>query len=133
MKYTNTVFHDLLRTIPKSKFQKTVERYKGDHRVRTCHCWTQFVALLYAQLNGCKSLRNLEMVFNSHSNHHYHLGVEAIKRSTLSDANKNRPVGIYKELFHFMLSQARESTAKDAGTAIRLIDSTTIDLNKSIT
>ena len=30
----------------------------------------------------------------------------------------------------FMLSQAHESTAKDARKAIRLIDSTTIDLNK---
>ncbi len=45
MTYVNSVFHDLLRAMPKSKFNKTVERYKGDHRVRSCDCWTQFVAL----------------------------------------------------------------------------------------
>jgi hypothetical protein len=34
------------------------------------------------------------------SNHHYHLGTQPIRRSTLTDANETRPVGLYKELFY---------------------------------
>ena len=87
-------------------------------------------ALLYAQLSGCQSLRHLESTFNSQSHHHYHLGVQSIRRSTLADANKKRPLGIYKEFFYDLLGRVQADTAQEARQAIRLIDSTTIDLNK---
>lgn len=130
MKHINTVFHRLLRFIPRHRFDAVVTRYRGDHRVRHLNCWSQFIAMLYAQLAGCHSLRHLESTFNSHGNHHYHLGVKGIRRSTLADANQKRPLAIYKELFFFLLSQLNTKTADDAAQAIRLIDSTTIDLNK---
>ena len=130
MKHTNTVFYQLLRFIPKHRFDDAVKRHQGDYRVRQLNCWSQFIAMLYAQLSGCQSLRHLESTFNSHGNHHYHLGVRGIRRSTLADANKKRPLGIYKELFYSLLSQVGKETAKEAQQAIRLIDSTTIDLNK---
>ncbi len=97
MNYIDTVFYQLLRFIPKHRFDEAVTQYQGDYRVRHLNCWSQFVAMLYAQLSGCHSLRYLESTFNSHSNHHYHLGVRDIRRSTLADANKKRPLGIYKE------------------------------------
>ena len=130
MKHTNTVFYQLLRFVPKHRFNDAVKRHHGDHRVRQLNCWNQFIAMLYAQLSGCQSLRHLESTFNSHGNHHYHLGVRGIRRSTLADANKKRPLEIYKELFYSLLGQVRTDTAKEAQQAIRLIDSTTIDLNK---
>lgn len=130
MKHTNTIFYQLLRFIPKHRFDAAVKRHQGDYRVRQLNCWCQFIAMLYAQLSGCQSLRHLESTFNSHSNHHYHLGVGSIRRSTLADANKKRPLGIYKELFYSLLGQVQTKIAKEAQHAIRLIDSTTIDLNK---
>lgn len=130
MKHINTVFHRILRFIPRHRFDAVVSRYRGDHRVRHLNCWSQFIAMLYAQLAGCHSLRHLESTFNSHGNHHYHLGVKGIRRSTLADANQKRPLAIYKELFFFLLGQLNTKTANDAAQAIRLIDSTTIDLNK---
>jgi hypothetical protein len=48
----------------------------------------------------------------------------------LADANKKRSLGIYKELFFSLLGQVQTKIAKEAQQAIRLIDSTTIDLNK---
>jgi len=52
-----------------------------------------------------------------------------VKRSTLADANAKRPVGMYMELFYWLLGQSRDRHIghKDA---VRLIDSTTIDLCK---
>lgn len=130
MKHTNTILHGLLQHIPRRLFDKSVERHKGDFRVRKLPCWTQFVSLLYAQLSNKQSLRDLTLSFNSQANFHYHLGVNEIKRSTLAEANESRPVAIYEELFFFMLEKVRANVAKDAKEVIRLIDSTTISLNQ---
>lgn len=130
MKHINTVFYQLLRFIPKHRFNDAVTRHRGVYRVRELNCWSQFVAMLYAQLPGCQSLRYLESTFDSHGNHHYHLGVKGISRSTLADANKKRPLDIYKEMFFLYLGQVQAQVAKEAQQVIRLIDSTTIDLNK---
>ena len=82
--------------------------------------------MLYAQLSGCQFLKTPRI--NSHSNHHYNLGVKGIRRSTLADANKKRPLGIYKELFYSLLDQVQTKTTKEAQQTFRLVDSTTIDL-----
>jgi len=52
-----------------------------------------------------------------------------VKRSTLADANAKRPAGMYMELFYWLLGKSRDKRIghKDA---VRLIDSTTIDLCK---
>ena len=109
MKHTNTVFHDVLKQISKPLFDKAVKRHRGDYRVRTLNCWTQFISLLYGQLTHRQSLRDLELSFNSHTNHHYHLGTQPIRRSTLADANETRPVELYKELFYDLLGKVRTS------------------------
>lgn len=130
MKYTNTVFHQIMSHIPRGRFQKVVDRHKGDHRVKSLTCWTQLVALIYGQLTHRQSLRDLEQAFNSQHATHYHLGVNQIRRTTLADANAKRAVQIYEEVFFDLLSQVRKGMGKMSGEMVRLIDSTTIDLNK---
>jgi len=130
MKHRNTVFHQLLNFLPRHRFQRVVDRYKGDHRTRTLSCWDQLVALLFCQLSGRQSLRDLEDGFNSKQAHHYHLGTRMIRRSSMSDANNKRPVAIFQETFFFLLEKVRAHIpSKEAGDMVRLIDSTTIDLN----
>ena len=130
MKHINSVFHQLLKQLPRHQFQKVVDRHKGDHRVRTLSCWTQLTCLMFAQVTDRKSLRDLEENFNTKHNHHYHLGVESIKRSSLSDANNQRPSAIFMETFFYLLEKARgKLPKKDETEMVRLIDSTTIDLN----
>jgi len=130
MKHRNTIFHQLLTFLPRYRFQDTVDRHKGDHRTRSLRCWDQLISLLFCQLSGRQSLRDLEVNFNSKQAHHYHLGTRTICRSSLSDANKNRPVAIFQETFFYLLEKVRANLpSKDAGELVRLIDSTTIDLN----
>lgn len=130
MKHTNIIFHQLLKSLPRQRFQDAVDRHQGDKRIRTLSCWDQLVALLFAQLTGRQSLRDLVDCFNSQKNCHYHLGTRTISRSSLSDANKNRPSEIFLETFYYLLEQVREHLPnKAANEMVRLIDSTTIDLN----
>ena len=93
-------------------------------------CWDQLTALLFGQLTGSRSLRDLVTGFNSKSAHHYHLGTRTIHRSSLSDANSKRPTKVFQETFFYLLEQVRNKLPKcDASEMVRLIDSSTIDLN----
>jgi hypothetical protein len=50
MKHINTVFHPLLKYIPRYRFDRAEECHGGDRRERILNCWMQFVALIYTQL-----------------------------------------------------------------------------------
>jgi hypothetical protein len=129
MKHINTIFHQLLREVPRHQFEKVINRYEGNRRVRSLPCWTQFCAMLFAQLCSRQSLRDVVSAWDSHSRSHYHIGARKVKHSTLADANAKRPSEMYMELFYWLLgtSTGNRIPQKDA---VRLIDSTTIDLCK---
>lgn len=131
MRHQNSVFSQLLKVIPRHRFERLVAAHRGDFRARTLRCWDQFVALLYAQLTGCESLRTLETSFNSHTERHYHLGCQKVARSTLSDANERRPVALYEALFHGLLGQLMQGQ-NHAKEALLLLDSTTMPLNQNL-
>lgn len=130
MKHHNTVFHQLLKFLPRHRFQETVDRHQGDRKTRALTCWDQMLALLFCQLSGRQSLRDLVDGFNSKRAHHYHLGTNVIRRSSLADANRDRPVAIFQETFFYLLEKVRSNLpSKETAEMVRLIDSTTIDLN----
>ena len=130
MKHTNTILNQLLKFLPRQHFQTTVDRHKGDYRTRSLRCWDQLVVMLFSQLSGRHSLRDLVDTFNSKQSHHYHLGTREVSRSSLADANSKRPRMIFQETFYYLLEQVRDRLpGKDANEMVRLIDSSTIDLN----
>ncbi len=129
MKHTSTIFSQLLREIPRHRFNAVIERYEGNKRTRELTCWTQFCVMLYAQLCSRQSLRDVVSAWDSHAGFHYHHGAKQVKRSTLADANVKRPSGMYMELFYWLLEQSRDKAIRHKD-AVRLIDSTTIDLCK---
>ena len=92
MRHQNSVFHLVLKHVPWPAFERLVETHAADARVRRLTTKTQFVALLYAQLSGASSLREIEAGLESHAARLYHLGAGAVRRPTLADANAQRPV-----------------------------------------
>lgn len=87
------------------------------------------MALLYGQLSGAQSLREIEAGLMSHRARLYHLGVQAPARSTLADANATRPCQVFTGLFAHMVGQAQRGLRKTIGEAVRLIDSTGLRLS----
>ena len=61
MRHQNSVFHAVLKHVPWAPFEQLVIRHRADARVRRLPAKSQFVALLYAQLFGAASLRDLMM------------------------------------------------------------------------
>jgi len=87
MRHQNSVFHGLLKQVPWSCFDKLVDEYGADRGVRRLSTKSQLIALLYGQLAGASSLREIETALASHGAQLYHLGAGEISRSTLADAN----------------------------------------------
>ena len=129
MLHQNSVFHSLLKHVPWHKLEQITEHHDADALSRKLTTKRHFVALLYGQFSGATSLREIVTGMESHETRLYHLGAAAAKRSTLSDANTNRPWQVFSELFSELLRQAHRGLRRTAADAVRLIDSTSIRLS----
>jgi len=129
MRHQNSVFHSVLKQVPWGAFDRLVERHGADLRVRRLRTKSQFVALLYGQLSGAASLREIEAGLESHADRLYHLGAEPPRRSTLSDANAARPAALFAELLALMMAQAHRGLRRKLAETTYLIDATPVRLN----
>jgi IS4 transposase len=129
MLHQNTVFHSLTKQVPWHRFERVVEKHGADTLARKLNTKRHFIAMLFGQLSGATSLREIVTAMSSHETRLYHLGAAAAKRSTLSDANAQRPAEVFAELFTLMLQQAHRGLRRAAGEAIRLIDATGVRLS----
>ena len=130
MHHHNTVFRDILKLVPWHRFEALVEDHNADARVRRLPTKGQFVALLYAQLSGSSSLREIVAGLSSHAARLYHLGVEPVRRSTLSDANAHRPAAVFTEVLALMMKQAHRGLRRKLAETVYLIDATSVRLNQ---
>ena len=128
MRHQNSVMHGLLKQVPWATFDRLVAEHKADARVRRLTTKAQFVALLYGQLGGAVSLREIETALSSHKARLYHLGGGGVSRSTLADANALRPAVLFADLFAKMTAQASCGLRRKVGEAVRLVDSTGLRL-----
>ena len=128
MRHHNSVLHGLLKHVPWSAFDDLVDEHGADARVRRLSTRSQLVAMLYAQLGGLASLRDIETAMASHSARLYHLGASEVSRSTLADANALRPHAVFTGLFNHMVAQGNRGLRRATGEAVRLIDSTGLKL-----
>jgi hypothetical protein len=129
MRHQNIVFHSLLKHVPWGHFDQLVDEHQADKHVRSLTTKSQLIALIYGQLSGASSLREIEAVLTSHSTKLYHLGAEAVARATLSDANTQRPWQVFSGLFAALVGQAQRGLRRKTADALHLIDATGIRLS----
>ena len=100
--------------LPWTTFARIVDRYDGNHRVRTLACTEHFRVLAFAQLTYRESLRDIEAVLSAQSAKLYHMGIRApVRRSTLADASERRDWRIYAEFAQRLMAQARKLHAEE--------------------
>lgn len=128
MRHLNTVFHDVLKLVPWAAFDRLVDEHGTDDLVRRFTTRQQFLALLFGQLSGATSLRDLTAAMESHRGRLYHCGAAAPKRSTLADANRMRDARVFSKLFETMLARGPRRLRRKMTDAVRLIDSTGLRL-----
>jgi len=126
---------ELLRIFPRYEFEKLEEQYNGNYYTKYFTGWQQLIVLLFAQIGGKDSLREIETSLNMHQSKWYHLGLKGIKRSTLSDAMGNRSYKIFEGVFYRLLEKCQSVTPKHRfrfKNPLLTLDSTVIDLCLSI-
>jgi hypothetical protein len=130
MRHQNSVFHGLLKYVPWDRLERSVEKHDADGLSRKLNTKRHFIALLYGQLSGATSLREIVTGMESHETRLYHVGAAPVRRSTLSDANAQRPWQVFGELFTAILAQAHRGLRRASADAVRLIDSTSVPLSR---
>jgi len=125
----NSVFHSVLKFVPWDKLDDAVERHGARGCARSFSFKSQLIALLYGQLQGAASLRDIETGLSSQADRLYHLGGEPARRSSLAEANHDRPPEVFSDLLAAMLQSATSGLRKAMREATYLIDSTTLRLN----
>ncbi|MDR0274152.1 MAG: IS4 family transposase [Burkholderiaceae bacterium] len=121
-------FQELIKPISRAGFNQMAARHKADKHSKGFGCWEQLIAMLYAQLSGATSLRQVEAGFNSQQTHHYHLGTRPIRRWALADANSKRPTGVFSDMAHALMTYVQRKVRRDAGELLYLLDWTSITL-----
>ena len=120
--------HELLKGLPRGEFDRAVNKQRADKHSKGFRCWDQFIAMLYAQLSGAGSLREVESGFNRHRTHHYHLGTDEVRRSTLAEANGKRSTEVFADIARYLMTQVGRSLRKESEDLLYLLDSTSITL-----
>src|SRR6266436_1988726 len=129
MRHKNSVFHGVLKHVPWSEFDRLVDEHQADARVRRLTTKSQFVALLYGQLAGAVSLREIVTGLQSHAARLYHIGAKPAQRSTLSDANGARPYQVFAGLLAYTMTLAHRGLRRKLADLTYLIDSTSLRLS----
>ena len=129
MRHQPTVFEQVVETFPWRHFDRVVRRHDADDDQRGFTSRMHFLSLLAASLGGQQGLRPLIASLQPNSGALRLLGGKAPARSTLSDANRDRPAELFLDLLLTMLNCVNNRLTRRAlKAAVRLIDSTHIDL-----
>jgi IS4 transposase len=133
-----SLFAQVLSLISRRDFGKAVRRRGAEKAAKGFSCWDQFVAMLFCQLGGANSLREICGGLATALGKLRHLGLtKAPARSTLSYANTHRPWELFEDVFHSLLGQARAIAARHKRTfrfknPLRSIDASTIHLCREV-
>lgn len=135
MTQVTTLLGELLKIFPRYEFEKLEKQHQSNHYTKYYTGWQQLITFFYAQICGHDSLRGIQTSLGVHAQKWYHLGLTDIKRSTLSDAMKNRPHQIYEGLFYKLLDKCRSVTPDHKfrfKNPLFSMDATVIDLCLSV-
>jgi len=131
MAHCNTVLNQVVGFFKRHEFESLARKYHVGQKFRVFSRWTQFVAMLTAQLSGRKSLRDLVENLAVQKQKLYHLGMKTAPRSTLARVNDQQPHQLYKELFHKLLGRCQAWAPKNRfklAAKIYLLDASLIQL-----
>jgi hypothetical protein len=129
------VFTQVMRNFPRYEFDKCVNRYSGNKRVKSFSCWDHFMCLSFGQLSYRESLSDIVVCLNAQKSSLYHLGIRGkVRKSTIADANHKRDWRIYADFAHYLIAQVHTKIAqsefmiKEYDLTIFALDSTLIRL-----
>lgn len=135
MPHYNTTFYQLFSFIPRHRFDKKVSELGADGYCKYFTAWRQFLTVFYSQVSGKDSLRDIESGLLANKDKLYHIGLQTVPKSTLSEAMNRRDPVIYEEIFKEVLQRAMSLAPKHEfrfEIPLYIFDSTLISLTLSM-
>jgi hypothetical protein len=132
VKFNSTILNQVLQYIKRSAFENKVSKYNADKGTSVLHCFAILIIMIFTQYSKKDKLREIQDAFSVNSNCMYHLDLKAVRRSSLSDALKTRNHKVFEEYFFQLLEELKLRNKKKYRKQIKILDSTTIGLCKSL-
>lgn len=132
MPYVASAFQRLLEPLDRRELKRIVDRHGGNRGVgegaKAWTCQRHLKALLFAQISGLNSLREIEEGLGAAPQALYHLNLRPARRSTLADALALRPSAVYRDLCVSLIGSVNRTLRREGGDLIQLIDASPIPL-----
>ncbi|MDH3903198.1 MAG: IS4 family transposase [Xanthomonadales bacterium] len=136
MSHCNTVLSQIVRIFPRHEFQSLANKHHEGQKFRSFSRWSQFVAMLTAQLSARNSLRDVVDNLGVQGGKLYHLGVKAFSRATLARCNEKQPHTLYEELFKRLLGRCQGMAPRNKkfklDSKVYLLDASLVELTLSL-
>jgi len=132
------IIKQLLKLLSPDIITRTASLYKSDRYYKRFKTYDHLVTMLYATLSGVSSLRELSSILLACEGRIGHLNLKHFpKRSTLSDANKNRSSEVFASIYYGLLNSYRSFLSDSSPLSLpvkhlKIVDSTTISLFSDI-
>ena len=131
------VFAQITQFLPQRHFRRILTKYDDRTKGWSFSHWSHMLVLMFGQLIGCGTLRELTDITIAHGKKSKHLGFgdKPVNRQMLSKANLLRDHRIFEEFaFHMVsIAQSKRITKEfELHGRFYAIDSTTIDLCMSV-
>ena len=116
-----SLFSQVLSLIDRNTLSRVVEYHGTDKYNKGINTWTHLVAMLFMQLSGASSLRDISNGLRSATGNLNHLGVsKAPCKSSLSYINKHRNYEVFKDAYFALLEKLEPSLQRKRIYANRL-------------
>lgn len=127
------VFTQLLSLIPRGIVNALGSEHEANRYYKRFMVYDHLVTMLYSGYFQCTSIREVITGLKANATRLRHLGIQSVPgRSTLSDANRNRPVKFFSDLYHRLYNYHFSPDSRVEKDKLFIIDSTTISLFSSI-
>lgn len=115
------LFAQVLSLIDRHMFNKLVSKYDSDKYNKGINTWTHFVAMLFMQMAGATSLRDISNGLRSATGNLSHLGITKPPcKSSLSYINQHRTFEVFRDLYFNLLERMEPSLRIQRQYASRL-------------
>lgn len=135
---SKNVFGQLISLIGDDMIKEEVKKVDSDRYFKKFKTKDHLITMLFCGFSKCNTIREVTGGMLGLAGKTKHFKLDHIpKRSTLSDANKNRKVEFFENIYHRLLEQYG-SVLSDSripnviGKKVKIVDSTTISLFKDI-
>jgi len=132
------VFKQVVQAISYNSFQKIAKKYGGDRYTKVFSSWNHLMVMIYSQIAGKTSIRDIIHSLQTRTNNLYCMGIGKLSRNNLSHQNSRRDYRIFEESYYMVKDKLVDTFSLSNGKKfkfkqhLRSIDSTTISLCKSL-